>query len=162
MNATTLYRIAAVLLILFALGHTVGFLKFKPPTPEALAVRDAMNNVHFEVKGASLSYGGFYTGFGLFVTAYLLFSAYLAMHLAGLASRTPQAIGGLAWALFAVQIASLTLSWIYFSAAPAAFSGMVAACLGGAAWMVRTRTRAPEGNVSSPFAMPHPGSEPLS
>jgi hypothetical protein len=29
MNATLLYRIASVLL-LFALGHTVGLLKFKP------------------------------------------------------------------------------------------------------------------------------------
>ena len=29
MTATLLYRIAAVVLIFFAAGHTVGFLKFK-------------------------------------------------------------------------------------------------------------------------------------
>jgi hypothetical protein len=46
MNATLLYRIASVLLLLFALGHTVGFLKFKPPTAEGVAVRDAITNVH--------------------------------------------------------------------------------------------------------------------
>jgi hypothetical protein len=59
MNATLLYRIASVLLALFAAGHTVGFLKFKPPTPEALAVRDAMRNVHFPVGGSQFTYRGF-------------------------------------------------------------------------------------------------------
>jgi hypothetical protein len=141
MNATLLYRIAAALLILFALGHTIGFLHFKPPTPEAIAVRDAMTNVHFEVKGASFSYGGFYNGFGLFVTAYLLFSAFLAWHLGGLATREPQAIGGLGWAFFAVQVASLALSWIYFSVPPAVFSGIVAACVGWAAFDVSQSIR---------------------
>lgn len=51
MKAIMLYRIASVLLVLFAAGHTFGFLKFKPPTAEGLAVRDAMNNVHFQVGG---------------------------------------------------------------------------------------------------------------
>ena len=81
MNATAFYRIASVLLILFAAGHTFGFLSFKPPSPEALAVRDSMNNVHFQVRESSFSYGGFYKGFGLYVTAYLLFSAFLMWHL---------------------------------------------------------------------------------
>lgn len=137
MNATLLYRIAAVLLILFALGHTVGFLKFKPPTPEGLAVRDAMNNVRFQLRGAQFSYGGFYTGFGLFATAYLLFAAFLAWHLGGLASTNPQAIGMLAWAFFTLQLASLVLSWIYFLAPPVVLSGLIAFCTGWAAWLVR-------------------------
>jgi len=92
MKATLLYRIASVLFVLFAAGHTFGFLSFKPPTAEGLAVRDAMNNVHF---GANLSYGGFFVGFGLYVSLYLLFSACVAWHLGGLAGRLPQAIGAL-------------------------------------------------------------------
>jgi len=48
MNATLLYRIASVLLILFAAGHTIGFLNFTPPTAEGIAVRDAMQNVQFK------------------------------------------------------------------------------------------------------------------
>ncbi len=92
MKATLLYRIASVLLILFAGGHTFGFLNFKPPSPEARAVLDAMKNVHFQVRGASFSYDGFYTGFGLTVTAYLLFSAFLAWHLGALANNNPQAM----------------------------------------------------------------------
>jgi len=138
MKATLLYRIAAVLLILFAAGHTIGFLKFKPPTPEAAAVWDAMNHVHFQVGRASFSYGGFYIGFGLFATAYLLFSAFLAWYLGGLAATNRQAIGALGWAFFMLQLASLALSWSYFFLPPVVLSALVAACTGWAAWQVKS------------------------
>lgn len=137
MNATLLYRIAAGLLVLFALGHTVGFLKFKPPTPEGLAVRNAMNNVQFQLGHAKFTYGGFYTGFGLFATAYLVFAAFLAWHLGGLASTIPQAIGAMAWEFFILQLVSLALSWIYFLPPPVVLSGLIAICTGWAAWLVR-------------------------
>ena len=142
MKATVLFRIASGLLVLFAVGHTLGFLNFKPPSPEGLAVREAMNNVHFQVRNASFSYGGFYRGFGLFVTAYLLFSAFLAWYLSGLASTNPQAIGALGWAFFALQLASLGLSWVYFFAAPTVLSALVALCVGWAAWLVHASTSA--------------------
>ena len=133
MTSTLLYRIAAVLLILFATGHTIGFLSFTPPTPEGVAVRDAMNNVHFQVRTHSYTYGNFYRGFGLLVTAYLLFSAVLAWQLGSLAVKYPQAVRPLGWMLCSVQIASLILSAIYFSEAPVISSALVAACLGWAA-----------------------------
>ena len=135
MRAAYLYRMAAVLLVLFAAGHTAGFLTFKPPTAEAMAVRDAMMDVHFQVKNSEFSYGGFYRGFGLFVTAYLLFSAFLAGYLA----KHPAPVIG--WALCAVQAVSLVLSWVYFAAAPALFSALVVACLGGATLSSQTVTR---------------------
>jgi hypothetical protein len=135
-NATLFYRIASVLFILFAAGHTIGFLAFKPPSSEGLAVRDAMQNVHFQVKGSSFTYGEFYTGFGLYATVYLLFSAFLAWHLGNLARTTPQAIGSLAWVFVAVQIASLVLSWRYFLLPPVILSASVAACLAWAGWLV--------------------------
>src|SRR5260370_11922253 len=94
-----------------------------------------MNNVHFQVRGSSFSYGGFYRGFGLTITVYLLFSAFLAWHLGTLASGNPQAIGLLGWVFMAVQVASVVLSWKYFSAAPAMLSAIVAVCLGWAAWV---------------------------
>ena len=136
MKATSLYRTAAILFLLFAAGHTVGFLSLKPPTAEALAVRDAMNQVHFVIGGSSFSYGGFYTGFGLYVTAYLLFSAFLSWHLGNMAVSHPAAIGGLGWIFCAIQVASLALSWTYFSTGPAVFSALVAICLGLAAGTV--------------------------
>jgi hypothetical protein len=137
MSATSLYRVAAVLLLLFAAGHTFGFLSFKPSTSEGLAVHDAMNSVQFNFKGSRYSYGGFYKGFGLTVTAYLLFSAFLAWHLGGLASTSPQSIGALAWMFAAVQLGCLVLSLLYFFLVPALLSGVVVIVLGWAAWLLR-------------------------
>ena len=39
MKAMVWFRVSAVLLVLFALGHTVGFLSFRGTTAEAQAVR---------------------------------------------------------------------------------------------------------------------------
>jgi hypothetical protein len=135
MTATTLFRIAAVLLLLFAAGHTVGFLKFSPPTPEGVAVRDSMNNVHFQVRGRDYSYGGFYVGFGLFNSVFLLFGAVLAWHMGTLAAGSPQAIGVMGWGLCLTMVASLALCWAYFNPIAVTFSAVLAVCLGWASWL---------------------------
>jgi hypothetical protein len=77
MKATWLYRTAAILFVIFATGHTIGFLKFVPPTSEGKAVMDAMNTVTLQ-PGAAYTFGAFYRGFGLFVTVYFLFAASVA------------------------------------------------------------------------------------
>jgi hypothetical protein len=137
MNATVLYRIASIVFVLFAAGHTLGFLRFRPPTPEGVAVRDSMAGVRFAVGGRTYTYAGFYKGFGLFVTAYLLFSAFLAWHCGGLARTAPSSLGSLGWVFFAVEVATLMLSAMYFFPVTAVFSAVVALCLGGAAWLAR-------------------------
>lgn len=136
MSATLLYRIAAVLLILFAAGHTVGFLKFKPPTAEGVAVRDAMDTVQFSVGSGKSTYGDFYRGFGLFCTVYLLFTSFLAWHLGGMARTNPQSIATLSWVFFALQLASIALAWKYFFAPPIVFSTLAAVCSGWASWLI--------------------------
>jgi hypothetical protein len=137
MTATLLYRIAAVLLILFAAAHTFGSLNFTPPTPEAAAVRDAMNSVHFTVKGNTYSYGNFYKGLILSVTAYLVFLAFLSWHLGSVAAKQPQAIGALGWLFCALKLATMVVAWLYIAAAPAISSAVVGVCLGLAAWRVQ-------------------------
>lgn len=135
MTATTCYRIATALFVVFALGHTVGFLRFVPPTPEGIAVRDAMNTVTF---GSShMSYGGAYRGFGLYITLYLVFSALLVWHLGQLARTAPGAVGPLGWGIAFVQLVGLVVSWKYFSPPPTVFSAVLAVLLAGAAWLVR-------------------------
>src|ERR1700676_2660479 len=117
MKATYLFRIAAILFVLFAAGHTIGFLKFVPPTPEGQAVMAAMNNVRLQ-PGTVYTYGDFYRGFGLFATVYFLFAAFLAWHLGELARKLPAAAGSLPWIFFCVQLASLAITWRYFPAPP--------------------------------------------
>lgn len=138
MTATLLYRIAAVIFIVFAAGHTVGFLKFRPPNAEAVAVMDGMAKVRLAVGSGKRTYNDFYRGFGLFCTVYLLFAAYIAWYLGGLAKNNPQAIGALGWTFFVLQLASIALSWIYFLPPPVILSVVVALCTGWAAWLVKT------------------------
>jgi hypothetical protein len=133
MSATLLYRIAALVLLVFAVGHTMGFMTFQPPTSDGLAVYAAMNSVHFDLSGSSRSYTELYTGFGLTVTAYLLFAAFLAWHLGSLARTQPRAIGALAWVFVAVQLAGLGLSMRYFFLLPMLFGGVVVLLLAWAA-----------------------------
>ncbi len=120
-----IYRITAGWLTLFGVLHTYGFLSFRPPSADGLAVFTAMNAVHFAVKGTSYSYGNFYEGFGLMLSVYLFFSAFVSWQLAGMKARS------IAWALCAVQVAGIALSLHYFGP-PQAISGLVA--VGLTAW----------------------------
>jgi hypothetical protein len=132
MKATWLYRIAAVLFALFAAGHTLGFLKFVPPTPEGQAVMNAMNTVQLQ-PGAAFTYGRFYKGFGLFATVYFLFAASVAWHLGELARKVPAALGSLPWTFFFLQLVGVALSWKYFSTPPVVLSALVTFCIAWAA-----------------------------
>ena len=139
MTGTSLYRTASVVFILFAAGHTFGFLSSTPPTAAGIAVRDAMNNVHFTVGGATFSYGGFYRGFGLSATVSMLFEAFLAWQLGTMVRLAPRAAASIGWGLCVVQIVGFALSCIYFSVPPALFALALAACLGLAAWRSEPR-----------------------
>jgi hypothetical protein len=135
MKARTLFRIASVWFVLFTAGHTFGFLNFKAPTPEAAAVRAAMDRTQFL---GGHSFGGFYVGFGLYISLYLLFSAVLAWHLGDLAAKAPNAIGTMGWSFCGIQLASLALCCIYFGIPQAVFSTVEVVCLGWATWRARS------------------------
>jgi hypothetical protein len=135
MNATLLYRIAAVVFVLFAVGHTYGFLSLRPASSEGRAVYDAMNTVHFEEGGQSFTYGAFYRGFGLSCTASMILSAFLCWHLGELARSAPTAIGALGWAFFAVQVVGVVLSFLYFGLPPMILSAIVTVIVGVAAFL---------------------------
>lgn len=133
MTAKLLFRIASVVFILFAAGHTAGFLSFRPPTPEGIAVRDAMNNVHFADGASSFSYGGFYRGFGLSVAVSTLFEAFLCWQLASMTALAPRSVAAIAWVLCLVQVAGFAISLMYFPLPPAVFSLAAGALLAFAA-----------------------------
>jgi hypothetical protein len=137
---TLLYRIAAVLYVLLAAAHTVGFQRFVPPTADGVAVRDAMFNTHFALHGGTFSYGGFYMGFGISVGIYMLFAAFLAWHLGSLAKRDPSAIGALGIVFCAMQVAQLVICLAYFFTAPIVFESVIALVLALAAWGVRRQS----------------------
>jgi len=134
MSAKLAFRIAAVILVLFAAGHTFGFLHFQAPTAEGRAVFQAMRNVSFRVGNEEFSYGKFYEGFGLNATLWMLFGAFSCWQYGGLVARAPRAVAVMGWAFVVLQIISFVLSVIYFSVPPAVFSLVVAAILAWGAW----------------------------
>jgi hypothetical protein len=131
--AKPLYRVAAVLFLLFAAGHTAGFLTFRPDSADALAVLEGMKRVHFDVNGTSVTWIGFYTGFGLFVSVYLLFSAFLAWRLGSSQKDEANLARTLGWMLFIVQLVNIALCIRYFGVVQAAFAAACAASVGAAA-----------------------------
>jgi hypothetical protein len=133
LKASVLHRIASVLLLLFAVGHTLGFRQIDPKWGvDSLIV--SMRSLHFDAQGFSRSYWDFYTGFGLFVTVFLLFAAFLAWQLGGLPAQTLAGMRGVAWAFALCFVAVTALSWRYFFIAPVIFSSVVTICLVAAAW----------------------------
>jgi hypothetical protein len=138
MAATWLYRVASIVFVLFAFGHTYGFLSFRPSSAEGLAVYESMNRVHLVESGPSYTYGGFCRGFGLSATISMLFWAYLCWYLGELARTNPAAIGTLGWAFFAVQVAGAVLSFLYFGPPPMVLSVLVALLVGLAPWLARS------------------------
>jgi hypothetical protein len=133
MRVSVLYRIASVLLLLFAIGHTFGFTKTDPKWGvEALV--GSMRSIHFDAQGFSRSYWDFFVGFGLFVSVFFLFSAVLAWQLGGIRRDNLASMPGIAWAFAVCFVAVAFLSWRFFFAVPIIFSVAIALCLSAAAW----------------------------
>lgn len=131
MTSRVLYRIAAVLILLFDLGHSAGY---PWSDPKWGVDTGAMRSTHFQILGFSRTYWDFYVGFGLEISVFLLLAAVLAWQLGGLPKQTPAPLLLTAWAL-AVCFAALTaLSWKYFFTIPIVFSALITICLVGAAW----------------------------
>src|SRR3954467_2573652 len=128
MSTSLLYRIASVILVLFAAGHTIGFRQVQPEW-KVDALVAGMQSSRFAVQGFTRSYWDFYIGFGLFVTVFLVFAAVLAWQLAGLPRAQLHEMALLTWSCALCWAGIAALSWRYFFAAPAAFSTVLAACL---------------------------------
>lgn len=134
MSSAILYRISAVLLVLFAGGHTIGFRRVDSRWGIDSVV-SGMRTIRFDVQGMSRSYWGFYVGFGLFVTVLLLFAAVLAWQLGRLPAEVLHAMPLLTWGFALSFVAVSYLSWRYFFPAPVIFSAVIALCLIVAAWL---------------------------
>jgi hypothetical protein len=131
MKASVLYRIAAILMLLFDAGHTAGFPWSDPKWGVDLSL---VQSTHFDVLGFSRTYCDFYVGFGLFVTVFLLLAVVLAWQLGGLPAETLAMMRGVAWALPLCFAAITVLSWRYFFIIPIVFSIVITVCLFAAAW----------------------------
>jgi hypothetical protein len=134
MKAPVFYRSAAVLILVFDIGHTLGFRQ-SDPSWGVDAMLGSMRSIHFDMQGFSRSYWDLFVGAGYFVSVFLLLAAVLAWQLSNLPAETMARMRGTAWALAFSFVALTALSWRYFFFVPLVFSLLIAICLVAAAWL---------------------------
>ena len=135
MRASLFYRLASVLLVLFAVGHTLGFRQ-NVPEWGAGSVIGSMQSIHFDAQGFNRTYWDFFSAFGFFTSLFLLFAAVLAWELGRLPSGTfAPFMSHTAWSLAISFVAFTVLTWRYAFTTPLVFSTLVMVCLVGAAWL---------------------------
>ena len=132
MKASVLYRITAVLLLLFAISHTVGFSQ-SDPSWGLDALLSSMRSIHFDVLGFNRTYWDFFVAAGFSVGVLYLFAAILAWELGGLPAGTLAKMRGTAWAFALCFAAIAVVSWKYLFVIPIAFSSVITLCLIAAA-----------------------------
>src|ERR1044071_7148356 len=89
-----LYRIAAVLLVVFSAGHTLGFRE-SDPSWGFDTLLGTMRSIHFDIQGFSRTYWDLFVAAGFSVGVFYLFAAALVWQLGGLpAERSEERRGG--------------------------------------------------------------------
>lgn len=132
MNASLFYRIAALLLLLFAGAHTFGFSQ-SDPSWGVDAVVGGMHSVHFDAMGSSRSYWDFFLAAGYTTGVLYLFAAVLAWQLGGLPPDALARLKMARWA-FALCFAGIAfLCWQYLFIVPLGFAVTITLCLAAAA-----------------------------
>jgi hypothetical protein len=139
MKASMFYRIASVLLLLFAAGHILGFRQ-SDPTWGVDALLGSMRSIHFDVQGFNRTYWDLFVAAGFSVGAFYLFAAILAWQLGGMPVATLALMRVTLWT-FALCFAAITVvSWRYLFILPIVFSSVITACLTAAAWLSARQT----------------------
>ena len=138
MKASILYRTAAVLLLLLAIGHTLGFRQTDPAWGVD-GLLSSMRSIHFDVQGFNRTYWDLFLAAGFSIGVFYLFSAVLAWQLASLPAATLALMRGTVWA-FAVCFAAITVVlWLYLFLLPIVFTLLITLCLTAAAWLSAKR-----------------------
>jgi hypothetical protein len=143
-KASLFYRIAAVLLLLFAVGHTLGFRQFDPAWGVETLL-GSMRSIHFDVQGFSRTYWDLFVAAGFSVGVFYLFAAVLAWQLGSLPADTLAVMRTTAWALALTFAAITVVSWTYLFFVPIVFSIVITVCLTAAAWLSASPNRGSSG-----------------
>ena len=137
MTTTLLLRIASVISLLFAAGHSAGGLQKWSPNDHN-DVLTAMTDVRFDMMGASRSYLDLYLGLGWSVSVYLLLQAVLLWQMASLARTNAAQLRPMIAAFVLATAASGLIAYFYIFAVPALFCGALFVVLAAAYWTTRS------------------------
>ena len=135
MKASVLLRIASVLVLINAVGHTLGAV-FGHAAPGIQAETESVIKANqFVAMGVTRTYWDYFIGYGWSLTVYLLLEAVVFWQLASLVKTDGVRLRPVVMSLCVACAASAVLCWRYFFAAPAVFQLVIAGCLLGA-WVM--------------------------
>jgi hypothetical protein len=132
MKASFFYRVAAILLLFFAVAHTLGFREADPAWGVD-ALLSSMRSIHFDVLGASRTYWDFYLAAGFSAGVFYVFAAIVSWQLSHLPPHSLAVVRATAWALVFCFAVITVVSWRYLFVIPIVFSTLITVCLTGAA-----------------------------
>jgi hypothetical protein len=133
-KASAWYRIAAVLLLLFAVFHTLGFSQ-SDPSWRVDTLLASLRSTHFDILGSQRTFWDFFLAAGYSLGALYLFAAVLAWQLGSLPEPALARLGGAAWT-FALAFGTIAVvSALHLFLIPIVFSALITLCLAAAAWL---------------------------
>jgi len=135
-NAKVPFCISAAVFLLFAFGHTLGFLLFQPPSQQGRAVLEQMRSVSFNFSGRTTTWWTLYEGFGLSIAIALILSALLSWRLSR-STTDPSLARTLAWLLCAAQLGNSVICLAFFGLVQTAFALASATALAWSAVSLR-------------------------
>lgn len=121
MTASRWLRVAAVVMALFAAGHTMGGQSAWSPLGET-PVLQQMRTFRFDAMGTSRSYLEFYLGFGYVITVLQFMLAVLLWQVAALARENARRVRPLIGTFLIAAVASTVVTWRYIFLVPVIFS----------------------------------------
>ena len=148
MKNITAFRSASVLLFIFCVMHTAGgMLAQKSLGPASDVVFESMKSVHFDFNGADSTWYGFWFGFGLTASIFLLLSAVVAWQFERVPKELWPSLQIIAWAFVLSHVANTVLAWKYFFAGPGVFGILISLLL--AVGTLRKSRRVAENRLAS-------------
>lgn len=141
MKMATWLRVAAVLSLFLALGHTSGGIQHWSPPGETEVLR-SMGTFRFDALGTSRTYLDFYLGFGYIVSVYVFGQVVLLWQLASLASLPNVRVRPMVATFFVVSVGATALAVALFFVVPTVFNLVISICL-AFAWLAGGRENRP-------------------
>jgi hypothetical protein len=141
MKTATWLRVAAVLSVLLALGHTAGGLQHWSPPGETEVLR-SMGSFRFDALGSNRSYLDFYLGFGYIISLYMFAQGLLLWQLSSLASLPDARLRPMVATFLAVSVGIAALDSALFFVLPTVSNLVISICL-ALAWRAGGRDNHP-------------------
>jgi hypothetical protein len=139
MTTRLFLRIASIISLIFAAGHSAGGLSKWSPMGENDVLK-AMTTVQFETLGVSRTYLDFFMGFGWTISVAMLLQTALLWQMASLAHAGEQRVKPMIATFAFATLVSGMIAWRFILIVPVLFSGALLIAL-VAAYLVAGRTK---------------------